>query len=52
MIGFHTKDYCMNFIDCCRRALKCRVDTENLLVEHGARTIKVCPLPIGVPFDR
>ncbi|CAH1407753.1 unnamed protein product [Nezara viridula] len=52
MIGFHTKDYCMNFIECCRRGLKCRVDTENLLVEHGARTIKVCPLPIGVPYER
>lgn len=52
MIGFHTKDYCMNFIECCRRGLKCRVDTENLFVEHGGRSVKVCPLPIGVPFER
>ncbi|XP_066902989.1 uncharacterized protein [Halyomorpha halys] len=52
MLGFHTRDYCINFIECCRRGLKCRVDTENLLVEHGARTIKVCILPIGVPYER
>lgn len=52
MVGFHITDYCLNFIDCCQRALGCRVDRKNLLVEHGGRTIRVRPLPIGIPFER
>jgi len=51
MIGFHIEDYCLNFVDCCQRCLGCRVDRENLLVEHGGRSVRVRPLPIGVPFD-
>lgn len=52
MIGFHIEDYCINFIDCCQRRLGCRVDRRNFLVEHGGRTVRIRPLPIGVPFDR
>lgn len=52
MVGFHIQDYCLNFIDCCQRNLGCRVDRKNLLVELGGRTVRVRPLPIGVPFDR
>lgn len=52
MVGFHIKDYCLNFVDCCERRLGCRVDRKNLLVEHAGRTVKVRPLPIGIPFDR
>ncbi|XP_071454496.1 uncharacterized protein Tps1 isoform X2 [Hetaerina americana] len=51
MVGFHIKDYCLNFVDCCERRLGCRVDRKNLLVEHAGRTVRVRPLPIGVPFD-
>ncbi|KYN35667.1 Alpha,alpha-trehalose-phosphate synthase [UDP-forming] A [Trachymyrmex septentrionalis] len=52
MVGFHIQDYCLNFVDCCQRCLGCRVDRKNLLVEHGGRTVRVRPLPIGIPFDR
>lgn len=52
MVGFHIQDYCLNFIDCCQRNLGCRVDRKNLLVELGGRTVRIRPLPIGVPFDR
>lgn len=52
MVGFHIEDYCLNFVDCCQRRLGCRVDRKHLLVEHGGRTVRVRPLPIGIPFDR
>lgn len=52
MIGFHIRDYCLNFIDCCQRNLGCRVDRKNLLVEHAGRSVRIRPLPIGIPFDR
>lgn len=52
MVGFHIRDYCLNFIDCCQRNLGCRVDRKNLLVEHGGRSVRIRPLPIGIPFDR
>ncbi|CAG7837219.1 unnamed protein product [Allacma fusca] len=52
MVGFHIEDYCLNFIDCCHRRLGCRVDRKAMLVEHGGRTVRVRPLPIGIPFER
>lgn len=52
MVGFHIQDYCLNFVDCCQRNLGCRVDRKNLLVEHGGRSVRVRPLPIGIPFNR
>jgi len=51
MVGFHIEDYCLNFIGCCQRRLGCRVDRKAMLVEHGGRTVRVRPLPIGIPFD-
>lgn len=52
MVGFHIRDYCLNFVDCCQRNLGCRIDRKNLLVEHNDRTVRIRPLPIGIPFDR
>lgn len=52
MVGFHIRDYCLNFVDCCQRNLGCRIDRKNLLVEHGGRSVRIRPLPIGIPFDR
>ncbi|GLV40015.1 Trehalose-6-phosphate synthase 1 [Carabus blaptoides fortunei] len=52
MVGFHIMDYCLNFVDCCQRNLGCRVDRKNLLVEQGGRTVRIRPLPIGIPFER
>ncbi|XP_037927128.1 alpha,alpha-trehalose-phosphate synthase [UDP-forming]-like [Hermetia illucens] len=52
MVGFHIQDYCLNFVDCCQRNLGCRVDRNNLLVEQGDRSVRIRPLPIGIPFER
>ena len=53
LVGFHTQDYCLNFIDCCQRGLGCRVDRQLLLAEHGnGRTVRIRPLPIGIPYQR
>lgn len=52
MVGFHIQDYCLNFVECCQRRLGCRVDRKNLLVEHGGRTVRIRPLPIGIPYER
>lgn len=52
LVGFHIEDYCLNFIDCCRRCLGCRVDREKMLIEHCGRTVIVKALPIGIPYER
>lgn len=52
MIGFHTQDYCINFVDCCQRLLDCRVDRKKLLVEYVDRTVHIHTMPIGIPFDK
>ena len=52
MVGFHTEDYCINFLDCCQRSLGCRVDRNKVLIEHCGRTVMVKAMPIGIPYDR
>ncbi|XP_025407559.1 alpha,alpha-trehalose-phosphate synthase [UDP-forming] 2-like [Sipha flava] len=52
MVGFHIKDYCINFLDCCCRSLGCRVDRKKFIVEYGNRIVRVRSMPIGIPFDR
>lgn len=52
MVGFHIEDYCLNFVECCQRRLGCRVDRKALLVEQGGRTVRIRPLPIGIPYNR
>ncbi|XP_068221141.1 uncharacterized protein Tps1 [Palaemon carinicauda] len=51
-VGFHVEDYCLNFIDCCQRRLGCRVDRQQMLVEHNNRSVSVHPLPISIPYER
>ena len=52
MVGFHTEDYCINFLDCCQRSLGCRVDRGKMLIEHCGRTVMVKAMPIGIPYER
>ena len=52
MVGFHTEDYCINFLDCCQRSLGCRVDRSKMLIEHCGRTVMVKAMPIGIPYER
>ena len=51
-VGFHVDDYCLNFIDCCKRRLGCRIDRDQMLVEHVGEIIAVHPLPISIPYER
>ncbi|XP_059085685.1 uncharacterized protein LOC131882533 isoform X3 [Tigriopus californicus] len=52
LVGFHVEDYCLNFLDSCQRGLGSRVDRKLMLAEHGGRTVRIRPLPIGIPFSR
>lgn len=52
LVGFHVEDYCLNFLDCCQRGLGSRVDRRAMLAEHGGRTVRIRPLPIGIPYSR
>ncbi|KAL1116157.1 hypothetical protein AAG570_005652 [Ranatra chinensis] len=48
VIGFNAKRYCLNFMDCCRESLGCKIDVDSGTVIHVGRTIKVVHNPIGV----
>ena len=60
LVAFQSKEYLLNFLDCCERGLGTRVDRTQGLVEQGAaprartagagRGVKVSVLPMGVPF--
>ena len=52
LVVFQTRDYCLNFVDCCRRQLGCRVDRNELSVQYDGRSVAVRALAMGVPFDR
>ena len=64
MVGFHTEDYCMNFIDCCQRILGCRVDKTQMIVYNTMCRkdldgrfgqmdgVYIKALPIGIPYQR
>ncbi|QQP37812.1 Alpha_alphatrehalosephosphate synthase A-like, partial [Caligus rogercresseyi] len=51
LIGFHTSDYVLNFMDSIQRGLGCRIDKSEFLAEHYDRTYigKVIYLQIAVP---
>jgi len=58
LIGFQCSDYLLNFLDCCERGLRTRVDRQLGLVDHGAggqtglgRQVRVRSLPLGVPYS-
>ncbi len=52
LVGFHVRDYALNFVHCVERLLGARVDFERLLVEEGDRTIRVGAFPLGIDFER
>ena len=51
-MGFHTDDYCLNFVDCCQRILGCQLQRQKMLVQHHGRVIQVKALPIGIPYSQ
>ena len=50
IVGFHTRQYCLNFLDTVQRYLECRVDLEDMSVTHGGHRTLVRPYPISVEW--
>ncbi len=52
VVGFHTKQYCLNFLDTLQRYLECRVDLEEMSVTHrGHRTlVRTYPISVEWPY--
>ena len=50
IIGFHTRQYCLNFLETAQRYLECRVDFEEMSVSYGGRRTLVRPYPISVEW--
>lgn len=50
VIGFHTQQYCLNFLDTVRRYLECRVDLETMSVSYGGHRTEIRTYPISVEW--
>jgi trehalose 6-phosphate synthase/phosphatase len=50
LVGFHSRGYAANFLDCAERLLGLRVDRESGQVEHGERTVSVGAFPLGIDY--
>lgn len=50
VIGFHTQQYCNNFMETVSRNLEAVVDLEQFSVTRGGHTSHIKPLPISVAF--
>jgi trehalose 6-phosphate synthase len=52
IIGFHTTQYCRNFLHCCRELMELEVDHERGAVIHGGRETWVRAYPLGIDAKR
>ncbi|MFZ2490064.1 MAG: trehalose-6-phosphate synthase, partial [Thermoanaerobaculia bacterium] len=50
IVGFHTRQYCLNFLEAVQRYLECRVDLDEMSVSFGGRRTLVRPYPISVEW--
>ena len=50
IVGFHTRQYCLNFLETLQRHLECRVDLETMSVTHGGHRTVVREYPISVEW--
>ncbi|HUR80878.1 MAG TPA: trehalose-6-phosphate synthase, partial [Thermoanaerobaculia bacterium] len=50
IIGFHTQQYCLNFLDTVQRYLECRVDLETMSVSYGGHRTEIRTYPISVEW--
>lgn len=48
--GFHTRDYCLNFLQTVQRHLGCHVDFATMSVTHRGHTTEVRPYPISIEW--
>ena len=52
IIGFHTSNYCINFLACCERLLDLEVDYDKLTVTHDGGKTLVRPYPLPIDAER
>jgi trehalose-6-phosphate synthase/HAMP domain-containing protein len=50
VIGFHTQQYCLNFLDTVQRYLECRIDLETMTVSYGGHRTAIHAYPISVEW--
>ncbi|MHB9002084.1 MAG: alpha,alpha-trehalose-phosphate synthase (UDP-forming), partial [Thermoanaerobaculia bacterium] len=50
IIGFHTRQYCLNFLETAARYLECQVDKEHMSITFAGRRTLVRPYPISVEW--
>lgn len=50
IIGFHTQQYCLNFLDTVQRYLECRVDLDTMSVSYGGHRTQIRTYPISVEW--
>lgn len=50
VVGFHTTQYCLNFLDTVQRYLECRVDRDDMSISYGGHRTLVRPYPISVEW--
>lgn len=50
IVGFHTRQYCLNFLDTVQRYLECRVDLETMSVSYGGHRTQIRTYPISVEW--
>jgi trehalose 6-phosphate synthase len=50
IIGFHTRQYCLNFLESVQRYLECRVDFDEMSVTFAGHKTRVRPYPISVEW--
>src|SRR6476619_1565345 len=50
IVGFHTRSYRRNFLQCCRDLLECEVDMERGVVWHDDREVWVRAYPLPIDY--
>lgn len=50
LVGFHTQQYCNNFMDTIAQEIEARIDYERFAVVRGGHESRVEPFPISIAF--
>ncbi|MGZ8779982.1 MAG: alpha,alpha-trehalose-phosphate synthase (UDP-forming) [Thermoanaerobaculia bacterium] len=50
VVGFHTRQYCLNFLETASRYLECRVNLDEMSIAYGGHRTVVRPYPISVEW--
>jgi trehalose 6-phosphate synthase len=50
VVGFHTRRYCLNFLETAQRYLECRVDFDEMSITYGRHRTEVRTRPISIEW--